>query len=95
MKKITSFLLLLAFAACLNSACSSDPVSTINACNDLAGLATTFTSAATAYTTNPTTANCNAYKTAGTNYLNALKKCSTASAATISSTQASIDALRC
>lgn len=95
MKKITSFLLLLAFAACLNSACSSDPISTISACNDLTGLATTFTNAATAYSTNPSAANCNAYKTAGTNYLNALKKCATASPTVTSSTQAAIDALTC
>lgn len=78
------------------SACSDDnPLNPLGSCasgswatevtNESAALST----AAEAYSNEPTVANCNAYKTAGTNYLNALEN---AKGCVVLGTQAAFDA---
>lgn len=92
------------------SACSDDnPLNPLGACasgswaTEVTNESAALTTAAQAYTDDPTVANCNAYKTAGTNYLDALEDArgcvigATQSAfnQAVNEAQAEIDALDC
>lgn len=84
------------------SSCKKDPVS-CNWATEVQSELDAVTTAATAYGNNPTTATCNAYKTAFQNYLNALedhKSCvpseqSAQLQQSIDAAQTSLDALQC
>jgi len=95
MKKTVIYCVLFVLCAWVNSACDTDPLSSAQACTQLTGLALEYVNASASYSSNPSTATCNAYKTAGTKYLSALKKCSTSSSAQIDQVKAAMDALTC
>lgn len=92
------------------SACSDDnPLNPLGACGsgswatEVSNESAALTTAAQAYTDDPTAANCNAYKTAGTNYLDALEDArgcvigatQAAFNQALNEAQAEIDALDC
>ena len=98
---MNSFQKLLAclFVVCviISAGCNkgSDPVS-CNYATELEAQATALTNAATVYGNDPTTANCNAYKNAYQDYIDALKgyeDCAT-TAGTHAEWQSAIDALQ-
>jgi len=81
-------LLALLLTVCLYSGCGGDddgPGLLCNAdayANDIADEVSDFSDAAIAFTQDPSTANCNAYKSAAQNYLDALKRYDTCAAIT-------------
>ncbi len=81
-----------------------DPVGCSNWANEVSAEATAFSNAGVAWSTNPTTANCQAYKDAGEAYLNALQdhiECATLAGTAaelqsyINSSQATLDSIQC
>ena len=85
------------------SSCGKDPVS-CNYATEVQNELNALSTAATAYGNNPTTANCNAYKTSFQNYLNALedhRSCATTAGQgaefqqAIDDAQASLNQLQC
>ncbi len=100
--KLFAALTLVSVVVC--SSCKDDDPVGCNWSSELQAELTAFNNAATTYGNNPTTANCNAYRTAGLAYLDAasdLQSCANASgqgteyAQAIAAAEASLDALVC
>ncbi|MBK8700765.1 MAG: hypothetical protein IPN29_14980 [Saprospiraceae bacterium] len=98
--KILLFLLAMSFIL-VSSSCGGDdggitPCSTAYA-TELQDEVNALNAAAQAYSTNPTTANCNAYKSAAQSYVNALEpygNCATLTGQSRTNWQASLDAAK-
>ena len=64
-------------------------------CNDITRLATVYSNSITAYTSSPTKANCEAFKVAANNYINAAANCPGVLQADITSARTSIKDIVC
>jgi len=98
------FCLMLGFVVISNGCKKDDDPVGCNYAAEVQDEADALTAAATTYSNNPTTANCNAYKTAFQNYLNALEDhvdCAAINGqqaelqSAIDQAQASVNAIQC